>query len=220
MLALDHVTLRYEKDKNVLQDINIKIQNGMYVIVCGKSGSGKSTLLKAMTGLHRPNVGNIYFEDKDIYNDKAALEKFCLGYLQQESSLLKGLNVIENICLPAMLLKKNKNIQEIYHRGMELLGYVGMEEYAKQKPEKLSGGEKRRIELARILIHNPSYIILDEPTNNLDDLCVNDLMKLFEKLHLDGKTLIISTHDTRILQHKVDMILKIEENKVSVRNDS
>jgi len=220
MLEFKNISMTYtnSKDENlVLNNINLNIKDGEYVVLYGESGSGKSTLLNIAAGLMYPYSGIITIDSKNLY--KLTRKEICkfrnanIGYLPQNSSLLNSMSILDNVCIPSYLYNKSANRKDLYKKGKTLLEYVGMDKYMNDLPIKLSGGEKRRVEIARLLINNPKYIIADEPTANLDENNVRKILDIFKNINKEKSTLLISTHDNRFLK-ETDNIYKIKYGKL------
>ena len=182
MMKLSNVCLGYDKENPLLKGVNISLNVGKIHILCGSSGIGKTTLFRGMTGYLAPYEGEISVEDKDIYSFKKdemnRYRRETVSYLPQEYCLIDSLCVIDNICLAAMMSKNNKDYSDLNVNAKELLKKLGMDSYQKRFPKELSGGEIRRVEIIQHLLKDSPIIIMDEPTNNLDDNCVKILTEL------------------------------------------
>lgn len=180
---------------HIFEDLDFHVQKGQRVAIMGKSGSGKSTLLSLISGIIKPNDGEIVLNDTS-YNGlkESQLNDFRasnIGFVFQNFHLVSYLNALENVMLPA----KVNNISNAKEKAIELLKSVGLEHRLDHLPSQLSGGEKQRVAIARALIHNPKIILADEPSGNLDEetgIAVMD--KLFELITQNGTTLILVTH--------------------------
>lgn len=199
LLEVQNVSKKYKHNGVeffAVNDINMTVEKGEFIAVCGHSGSGKSTLFHMLSGLLKPESGRIIFEDKDIVSknetEMAQYRNHEIGYVLQGQIVLKNFTVLENVCLPYYL---SNNGKDIYDRAMELLEKVGLKQYAKVYPNQLSGGEMRRIAIARALINNPKLLIADEPTSNLDRENAVYIMELLKQINESGISVIISTHD-------------------------
>ncbi len=187
--------LQGTQDIHIFEDLNFHVQKGQRVAIMGKSGSGKSTLLSLISGIIKPNDGEIVLNDTSYsvlkesqLNDFRASN---IGFVFQNFHLVSYLNALENVMLPA----KVNNISNAKEKAIELLKSVGLEHRLDHLPSQLSGGEKQRVAIARALIHNPKIILADEPSGNLDEetgIAVMD--KLFELIIKNGTTLILVTH--------------------------
>ena len=201
--------------------MNLEIQDGEFVIISGTSGSGKTTLLNILGLIDRATGGNYILNGENITdmndNAHAELRNKMFGYVFQSFYLIDELNIVENVCVPAGYAGERK--KERNKRAEELLKVVGLGDKVHSRPSQLSGGEKQRVAIARALINNPKIILADEPTGNLDSNNSRIVMELLKKKYIEGKTIIMVTHDpsleiyaTKII-HIVDG--KIEEIKVN-----
>ena len=184
-------------ENKVLRHIDFKIEAGEFVMLYGESGSGKTTLLN-MIGLLDPcTSGEILLNGENITNlvgdEQARLRNQTFGYVFQSFYLIPELNVTENVCLPAGYAGKKK--KEMVRRADTLLQEVGLADKKKLRPSQLSGGEKQRVAIARALMNDPDIILADEPTGNLDSGNSEKIMTLLKKQHLQGKTIVMVTHD-------------------------
>ena len=203
-------------DLKVLKGIDIRIEDKEVVSIVGASGAGKTTLLQIIGTLDRPDGGTIYYNDSDISHLKgralAAFRNNNIGFVFQFHQLLPEFTALENVCIPAYIAGKSKT--EAEGKASELLGFLSLSERLEHKPSELSGGEQQRVAVARALINNPSVILADEPSGNLDTENKNELHKLFFKLRdTFGQTIIIVTHD-RQLASMSDRILQIKDGLI------
>ena len=182
-----------------IRDIDLDIRKGEMAVVKGNSGSGKSTLLALMGGLDRPSRGRLVVEGRDL--DKASAgeltdyRRTIVGMVFQAFNLLPTLTALENVCLPALLA--GRPYQTTHDRALEHLEELGLREFGGRYPAQLSGGEMQRTAIARALINNPSIILADEPTGNLDSRNGEIVMKLLADLNRrQGRTVIVATHST------------------------
>ena len=184
-------------ENKVLRHIDFKIEAGEFVMLYGESGSGKTTLLNIIGLLDPCTSGQVLLDGKDITNlagdEQAKLRNQTFGYVFQSFYLIPELNVMENVCLPAGYAGKKK--KEMVRRADALLQEVGLEDKKKLRPSQLSGGEKQRVAIARALMNDPDIILADEPTGNLDSGNSGKIMTLLKKQHLQGKTIVMVTHD-------------------------
>jgi len=207
MLEFNNISMTYDKnkdDKLVLNNISINIEDNSYVVLYGQSGCGKSTLLSIAAGLISPISGSVVIDGKNIYEmskkERCKFRNLNIGYLPQDSSLLNSMSVLDNVCLPSYIYNRKGDRKKIYEEGKKLLEYVGMDRYIDELPVNLSGGEKRRVEIARVLINKPKYIIADEPTANLDEKNIMVILDILKRVNRDYASLLISTHDLRFLE--------------------
>ncbi len=200
----------------VLKGIDIDIDEKEVVSIVGASGAGKTTLLQIIGTLDRPDSGTIMFKGNDISRMKgkvlAAFRNLNIGFVFQFHQLLPEFTALENVCIPAYIAGKSKAESEV--RAKELLGFLNLTERFDHKPSELSGGEQQRVAVARALVNNPSLILADEPSGNLDSENKNELHKLFFRLRdTFGQTIIIVTHD-RQLANMSDRILQIKDGLI------
>lgn len=203
-------------DLKVLKGIDIDIKDNEVVSIVGASGAGKTTLLQIIGTLDRPDGGTIFYNGSDISKLKgkslAAFRNTNIGFVFQFHQLLPEFTALENVCIPAYIAGKNK--AEAETRAAELLGFLNLTDRIEHKPSELSGGEQQRVAVARALVNNPSVILADEPSGNLDTENKNELHKLFFKLRdTFGQTIIIVTHD-RQLANMSDRILQIKDGLI------
>lgn len=185
------------KKLNVLKDINLQIEEGSIVTIKGPSGSGKSTLLSIIGTLDNADSGELSINGKKI-QDELNIDKLrnkSIGFVFQFHNLIAELTLEENVCLPKMIAKEQIDKNQIN----ELFDYFDLKDRMKSFPNDLSGGEKQRVAVMRAIINNPSVIIADEPTGNLDKENVLKMISLFQKLNIEKKlTIIIATHDENV----------------------
>lgn len=191
-----------KKEVKVLQDVNWQVKRGSWTALLGASGSGKTTLLNLLGTLERPDAGTILCEGVDYQTlSKRQATKFrnaSIGFIFQSCHMLPELTILENVYLPAMV--SSTSSQEYKLRAEELLSKVGLADRLKHRPDELSGGEQQRVAIARAMINNPSLILADEPTGNLDSKTGAGILELFQRLHeeKDGRTIIMITHDQKV----------------------
>ena len=185
------------KKLNVLKDINLQIEEGSIVTIKGPSGSGKSTLLSIIGTLDSADSGEFLINGKKI-QDELNIDKLrnkSIGFIFQFHNLIAELTLEENVCLPKMIAKEKIDKNQIN----KLFDYFDLKDRMKSFPNDLSGGEKQRVAVMRAIINNPSVIIADEPTGNLDKENVLKMISLFQKLNTEKKlTIIIATHDENV----------------------
>lgn len=215
MIRTSGITKSYG-DLRVLKGIDIEIREKEVVSIVGASGAGKTTLLQIIGTLDRPDGGTIFYNGSDISKLKgkslASFRNHHIGFVFQFHQLLPEFTALENVCIPAYIAGKGK--VEAESKAAELLGFLGLTDRLEHKPNELSGGEQQRVAVARALINNPSVILADEPSGNLDTENKNELHKLFFKLRdTFGQTIIIVTHD-RQLANMSDRILQIKDGLI------
>ena len=214
MIEYKHVALRYG-EKSVLEDVNLKIKDGEFMVIVGPSGSGKTTMLKMINRLLEPTDGNIYMDDKRIKDYNQRDLRLSTGYVLQQIALFPNLTVAENIAIiPEM---KGWNKDKIKHNTAELLEMVGLpaKEYAGRLPSMLSGGEQQRVGIVRAIIGEPKILLMDEPFSALDAISRKQLQVLTKKLHNEfGVTIIFVTHDTDEALLLADRIAVLQNGQI------
>ena len=196
--------------------VNLDIDKGEFVAIVGKSGSGKSTLMNIIGALDVPTSGKYLLGGKDVGklsdNQLADIRNKMIGFVFQQYNLLPRMNLLENVELP--LLYAHVSNHEREKRAMEALEKVGLAEKAKQMPNQLSGGQQQRVSIARALAANPSLILADEPTGALDSKTSRQVLDFFKKIHEEGNTVIMITHDNSIAI-EAKRVIRIADGKIN-----
>ena len=200
------------KSLQVLEDLSLNLNIGESVGLVGASGSGKSTLLHIICGLEQPDAGNIFIKDVNITDlnadERSLFRSKEVGFVYQFHHLLPDLTALENVALPAMLAGLKK--EEAFEISASLLEQVNLNHKEKNRPNELSGGERQRVAIARAMSNNPSCLIMDEPTGNLDTKNVENFMDLLlEMVSSREIALIIATHDNNV-SSRLDRLLSLE----------
>ena len=203
-----------EGDKllQVFKNFSLSLHQGETIGLVGASGSGKSTLLHIICGLDRPDSGSVKIKDIDIteltYDERSQLRNKEIGFVYQFHHLLPDLTALENIALPALLAGTNHT--EAMRNSSLLLEQVNLFDKENNTPNELSGGERQRVAIARAMSNNPSCLIMDEPTGNLDTKNVENFMTLLtDMVSIRNVTLLIATHDTKV-SSRLDRLLSLE----------
>ena len=220
MIEYKNVALSYT-EKDILKDVNLRIEDGEFMVLVGPSGSGKTTMLKMINRLLEPTDGNIYMDGKRIKDYDERELRLSTGYVLQAIALFPNLTVAENIALiPEM---KGWTKSQIASKTEELLDKVGLPaaEYANRKPHELSGGEQQRIGIVRAIIGEPKILLMDEPFSALDAISRKQLQTLTKELHRElGMTTIFVTHDTDEALKLGDRIAVLQEGEIVQVADS
>ena len=187
----------------VLKGVSLDIRKNEYVALMGPSGSGKSTLMNILGCLDTPTAGNYILNQQDVSkmadNALAEVRNTEIGFVFQQFNLLPRLTALENVALPlvyAGMSKKQRN-----EKAMHVLGLVSLTDRSHHQPNELSGGQSQRVAIARALVNNPAIILADEPTGNLDTKTSYEIMEIFNRIHADGNTIVLVTHEEDIANH-------------------
>jgi putative ABC transport system ATP-binding protein len=185
-----------------VDDVNASVGEGEFVCVTGRSGSGKSTLLNMIAGLLNPTSGSIAFDGRELTklndDDLSFLRNTQIGYIPQGHSVLANFSVLDNIKFPFYLHKRAGNPTD---RARRLMERVGISHLERAYPAELSGGELRRVSIARGLVNEPRLLIADEPTGDLDSQTTEDVMKLFTQVSKEGVAVLVATHDANVVRY-------------------
>lgn len=217
ILKVENLTKKYGKGSTeviALDNVSFSVEKGEFVAIVGASGSGKSTLLHLIGGVDRPTSGKVYIEGKDIFSlndDKLAIfRRRQVGLIYQFYNLIPILNIEENITLPLALDNRKVDKDTLD----EMLETLGLSDRRTHLPNELSGGQQQRTSIGRALITNPTIILADEPTGNLDSKSSDEIVALLKKSNRDMKqTIIMITHNMEIAK-SADRIIKIEDGKI------
>lgn len=217
VVKIENLSKSYGKGNtkvDALKDINLTIKQGEFVAIVGASGSGKSTLLHLLGGVDKPSNGKVYVDGVDIYNlsekELAIFRRRKVGFIFQFYNLVPVLTAEENMLLPLLLDTKKANKEHF----QELINILGLDDRRHHLPNELSGGQQQRVSIGRALAYNPSIVLADEPTGNLDSKNskeIVDLLKISVKKY--NQTLILVTHDLNIASQS-DRIITIEDGRV------
>ena len=200
----------------VLKGISFKIEAGEYVAIMGASGTGKSTLMNILGCLDKPTGGHYRLDDIDMVNlDDDALSHLRngkIGFVFQQFHLLDRATALRNVMLP--LIYANEYSDDARQRAEKAMAAVGLTDRMTYKPSQLSGGQQQRVAIARALITNPAILLADEPTGNLDSTSGAEVMAIFQRLHRDGRTIIVVTHDRAVAEH-ANRIIVLKDGMVA-----
>ena len=210
MLEIKNVSKIYgegEAKVVALNNVSLQVAKGNFIAIMGPSGSGKSTLLNVIGGLDHLSSGEVILEGKRIDNlDENALVDIRRGkiaYVFQQYHLLPSLTALENVLLPLLFSEADVKAE----KALDILKRVGLEKRAEHKPNQLSGGEQQRVAIARALVNDPSLVLADEPTGNMDQETGREILGLFDQLNKEGHGIIMVTHDPEIAKYARETIM-------------
>ncbi len=212
------------EEVRALDGVDLKINNNEYMAIMGPSGSGKSTMMNMIGCLDSPSSGLYEFEGEKVHimNDSqlASIRNRKIGFVFQTFNLLPKASALHNVEIPLIYanIKKEKRLK----MASDALISVGLEDRMHHRPNELSGGQRQRVAIARALVNNPSIILADEPTGNLDSKSGHEIMKIFDDLHRNGNTIILVTHEDDIAKHSNRIVRlldgKIVKDEIVVKN--
>ena len=205
IIKTENLSKSFKRGSNTLyavKNVNFTLEEGDFVNIIGRSGSGKSTFLNLLSGLLKPTEGKIFAKGKDMSDfsdrDISKYRNEIIGFVPQSLGTLPNLNVLENVSLPYYLFKRDDSA---YEKAAMLLDEMGILHLKDDFPKNLSGGELKRVLIARSMINSPELLILDEPTSDLDKNTTMEIMDLLKKINSKGTALIIVTHELDILKY-------------------
>lgn len=212
-IILEHVKKEYvlgNERVHALRGVTTKIKKGEYVAIMGPSGSGKSTLLHIIGCLDKPTSGNYLIDHVNVVtsqDDKlASIRRDKIGFVFQAFNLIPSMTALENVIMPMMIAERDE--KESLKKAKELLSVVGLESRMNHKANEMSGGEKQRVALARAMANNPSFILADEPTGNLDSKTSSEVMSYIHRLWEEfGMTIVIVTHEPVVAKYSQRVIM-------------
>lgn len=201
---------------HALRGVDLTIDRGEFVAIWGPSGSGKTTLLNLIGAIDEPSSGQLLIEDQDVArlsdNRRTELRNESIGFIFQGFNLIAVLSALENVMLPLQIQGKSFSVAK--DRALSRLNELGLSDFVRHRPDKMSGGQQQRVAIARALVTNPSLVIADEPTANLDSDTSRSIIGLMRSLNEKEKTtFIFSTHDQRLLDH-VGRLVRLEDGRI------
>ena len=218
LIELQGITKYYEMGSQVvkaLDGIDIEVSRNDYLAFIGSSGSGKSTMLNILGCLDRPTSGEYNLNGKNVeildQNELSEIRNLEIGFIFQSFNLLPRANALGNVMQP--LIYRNIGVRKRKEMAMEALTRVRLDDRVDHLPNQLSGGQRQRVAIARALVTNPSILLADEPTGNLDSRTTIEIMQLFDELHDEGQTLIVVTHEDEIAQH-CRRVVEMKDGKI------
>ncbi len=198
-----------------LRGADLVLERGEFVAVMGPSGCGKSTMLNIIAGLDKPDEGEVKVAGLDLTgldeNGLALMRRKHVGIVFQFFNLLEGMTVLENVMMPALIVGKKRKVAEA--RAKDLLDLLGIGDKAKQAPNALSGGQRQRLAIARAIANEPTLILADEPTGALDSEGGDEILELFRRLHQQGQTILMVTHDQPVAD-AAQRIVRMRDGRV------
>ncbi|MEZ4771639.1 MAG: ABC transporter ATP-binding protein [Bacteroidia bacterium] len=220
IIKLENIRKTYQMGTvsiNALNAVSLEIFPNQYVAIMGPSGSGKSTLMNILGCLDTPSGGNYFLNSTNVSNmadaDLAHVRNKEIGFVFQTFNLLPRASALENVALPLVYAGLNKSARN--QRAKEVLDSVGLADRMNHKPNELSGGQRQRVAVARALVNNPSIILADEPTGNLDTKTSYEIMGLFDDLHQAGNTIIVVTHEEDIAKY-AQQIIRLRDGDIEM----
>ena len=215
VLELNNVWKTYEMGEekiHALREFNLQIDQNDYMSIVGPSGSGKSTLLHMLGLLDVPTQGHVHIDGKDVSkmstDDRAIMRGKKIGFVFQVFNLVPSLTALENVALPMMIQSIDKSERE--EKAAKILSSLGMGDRLDHIPGELSGGQRLRVAMSRALVNDPELILADEPTGNLDSKTGEEVVKMFDRLHKEGRTIVVVTHDEGIAKHADERVYIVD----------
>jgi len=215
MIQMFHVTKAYPGDPPVLTDVNITVDKGEFVFLTGPSGAGKTTLLKLVFCAEQPTRGQILVGGRNVARIRDASIPYLrrnIGVVFQDFKLLPHRTVLDNVAFTLDVLGTPRS--ESRERVLRMLKLVGLQHKAESLPLKLSGGEQQRVVIARALVNDPTILLADEPTGNLDPALTVEILDLLCEVNVRGTTVVVATHDASLLERYQKRVIRLERGRV------
>lgn len=218
LISIENLVRNFRLGKqtiHVLKGLSFDVKQNEYLALMGPSGSGKSTLMNIIGCLDTPTDGRYVLNNQDVSrltdNELAEIRNKEIGFVFQTFNLLPRASALDNVALPLVYAGLSKAVRE--KRATEVLTQVGLADRIRHKPNELSGGQRQRVAVARALVNNPSIILADEPTGNLDSKTSYEIMGLFNTIHQNGNTIILVTHEEEIAKH-AHRIIRLKDGDI------
>jgi cell division transport system ATP-binding protein len=215
MIRMEHVSKRFSTDQSALSDINLEIRRGEFVFVTGSSGAGKTSLLRLLLRQQRPSQGRILIDGRDIValpDSKVPALRRSIGVVFQDFKLIQRKTALENVAYVLNVLGLPRAEQR--RRAYNALRNVNLQHRLSALPSVLSGGEQQRVAIARAVVNDPTLLLADEPTGNLDPDLAVDIMRLFREINARGTTVVVATHDRDLVQRMQRLTVYLERGRV------
>ncbi len=215
VISMENVFKKYENDAVALENINIRINKGEFVFIVGPSGAGKSTFMKMLLRETLPSAGKVYINNYDVVNMKRKDVPYLrrsLGIVFQDYRLLPDKTVYENVAFAMRVIEAPRRL--IQRSVISVLDVVGLKDKYRCYPHQLSGGEQQRVAIARAIVNQPSIVIADEPTGNLDPETSWEIMQIFYNINCSGTTIVMATHNKDIVNTMQQRVITIDNGKI------
>ena len=218
LLEAHNLSKSYQENQEpILRDLSLEIESGQFIAIMGPSGCGKSTLLNLLSTIDKPDQGQILYQGQDLLamkdKDLDRLRREAFGFVFQQATFLKNLNILDNICLPSIIGKKSSERKAAYKRAKELMALTGIKDIAHRSIHQVSGGQLQRAGICRALMNQPRIIFADEPTGALNSQAGRQAMELMQHFHQQGASILLVTHDASVATY-ADKVLLILDGEI------